>query len=223
MARKISFKGESTSSSEDSVKSQSSFQEDNEDGNAASSADSSAAVESAAEPTDTNGKCQDDTKPPIAVAAGADAAGAAAGDASKAADSDAARESSKTPPPEPLTPAFPVDDAPLPNASSTASASTNASTASAEEDNVLRQRARRLEDVAEREVAAREAAEVSREATPAPVRPALTPRNHAHSTTSSYYLMILLSITIGVLLLRRILKEFDFQFDFQFDYNVERQ
>lgn len=218
LARKISFKGESTSSSEDSVKSQSSFQEDNEDGNAASSADSSAAVESAAEPTDTNGKCQDDTKPPIAVAAGA-----AAGDASKAADSDAARESSKTPPPEPLTPAFPVDDAPLPNASSTASASTNASTASAEEDNVLRQRARRLEDVAEREVAAREAAEVSREATPAPVRPAPTPRNHAHSTTSSYYLMILLSITIGVLLLRRILKEFDFQFDFQFDYNVERQ
>jgi len=218
LARKISFKGESPSETSASPKS-------NNRKIVSKSLDSSLTAETEVDPAYANENCQPDPKPPISDLKSADddvaiveaTALTEAANVSTEVASDPVRESSRTPPPEPLTPAFPVDDGSSPNASSTASTLPNASD---EDASVLRQRARRLEDVADREIAAREASAAVREATP--VRPELTARNQAQSTTSSY-LMILLSIAIGVLLLRRILRSVDFQFDFQFDYNFDRR
>lgn len=212
LARKISFKGESGTVSESGDGAKVRINSESDDapaasivadlGSTAASAESSSKLPPISESQPTEGEAE---------AAGTDPS------TDEIPPKQLSSDASTTPPPGPLTPAFPLDGA---QSSSTTSNASAALPASSEMENTLRQRVGRLEDVAEREVSAREAvAAASRETTPA--RPAPAARYQAYSTTSSY-LMILLSIAIGVLLLRRILRLVDFQFDFQFDYNVER-
>jgi len=134
-----------------------------------------------------------------------------------------AAATANTPPPAPLTAAFPPDESVASSSTNSSSTNDSADVAHNNDADGLRRRTARLEDVAAREVAAREAAAVAA----APVTSASTPtivpqRAPTASASSSYYLMILVSVAIVVLLLRRILRLVDFKFDFQFDYQFER-
>ena len=202
LARKISFKGESTSES--------------------GSGDAAVKKEASASPAITKEPSIDEeTDAPEGAAAAATTDSHDDSSLTQTTPNPASNPSSPdsvfqdassptTPPPAPLTPAFPLEETPaVPSQSSL--------TAPSSEEDGLRRRVGRLEDVAAREVAAREAANIARAATPVP--PA---RAQPVTSTSSYYLMVLLSVTIGVLLLRRILRLIDFKFDFQFDYHYER-
>ena len=214
LARKISFKGESTSESssgdsaakklETPVKRDSKEVAEKNDvgaGDAASKQDTEEGAAAALTP-----------KPDSPISPSKDTVfevGAAA--------------TANTPPPAPLTAAFPRDESVASSSSNPTSINDSADVARNDDADGLRRRTARLEDVAAREVAAREAAAVAA----APVTTASTPtivqqRAPAASASSSYYLMILVSVAIVVLLLRRILRLVDFKFDFQFDYTFER-